>query len=259
MRYKIGIVLSGGGSRGLVHVGVLRALVEAGLAPDCLSGTSAGAIVGALYSAGYDAEAMIEFFARKSPFHLSNLALGKPGWIDTEKIVADFLEYFPDDSFEALEKRLFVAATDLVDARLEVFSSGPLVRPVIASSSIPMVFTPMTIGGRWFADGGILDNFPVEPLLGLCNVVLGVYASPLSEVEDDELKSSIAVTQRAFELGMFYASRNRFHHADLLLSPPELTRYGTFDSKHHREIAELGYRAARERLDEVRRLVERRG
>lgn len=258
MRYRIGIVLSGGGSRGLVHIGVLRALTEAGLAPECLSGTSSGAIVGALYAAGYDADAMVEFFARKSPFHLSKLALGKPGWFDTEKVVADFLEYFPEDSFEALDRRLFVAATDLVDARLEIFSSGPLVRPVIASSSIPMVFTPMNIGGRWFADGGILDNFPVEPCLGLCDVVLGVYASPLSEVEEEELQSSIAVTQRAFELGMFYASRRRFHHVDLLLSPPELADYGTFDSKHHREIAELGYRSTREHLDGIRRLVERR-
>ena len=259
MEYRIGIVLSGGGSRGLVHVGVLRALVEAGLAPQCVSGTSAGAIVGALYSAGFDADEMVEFFARKSPFHLSKLALGKPGWIDTEKIVADFLEYFPEDSFAALERKLFVAATDLVNARLEIFSSGPLVRPVIASSSIPMVFTPMTIGDRWFADGGILNNFPIEPVLGLCDVVLGVYASPLSEVVAKELQSSLAVTQRALELGMFYASRRRFHHADLVISPPGLAEFGTFDSKRHAEIADLGYRATRDRLDEIRRLVERHG
>ena len=124
MEYGLGMVLSGGGSRGLAHVGVLKALGEEGIEPDCLSATSAGAIVAALYAAGYSPEEMLEFFKVKSPFKLSKFALGKPGFIDTEKVVADFLEYFPDNSFEALPKRLYLAATDIVNARLEIFTSG---------------------------------------------------------------------------------------------------------------------------------------
>ena len=222
MQYRLGIVLSGGGGRGLVHIGVLKALGEHGLEPDCISGTSAGAIVGALYAAGYSPEEMFEFFVRKSPFRASRFALGKPGFVDTDKVVADFREYLPEDSFEALGKRLFVTATDIVRGRREVFSSGALIRPVVASSSVPMVFTPTAVDGRLFADGGILDNFPVEPLLGLCDVILGVYASPLRAVEAPELSSTLAVSQRAFEIGMFHNSRRKFHHCDLVLSPPAL-------------------------------------
>jgi NTE family protein len=255
MQYRLGLVLSGGGSRGLAHVGVLRALAEAGIVPDCVSGTSAGAVVGALYAAGYDADAMIEFFDVASPFRFSKVALGKPGFFDTSKVVADFRKYFPDDRFEALGKRLFVTATDLLRARREVFSAGPLVLPLIASSSVPLVFTPTVIQGRPYADGGVLDNFPVEPLLGLCDVVLGVYASPLPSAATRKLASSMAVAHRAFEIGMHFASRRRFHRCDLVLSPEALTGFNLFDVKRHHEIADLGYQAALARLDEIRALL----
>jgi len=256
VEHRLGIVLSGGGSRGLAHAGVLQALAEAGIHPDCVAGTSSGALVGALWAAGCGAERVLEFFETASPFRISRIApLRKPGWIDTGKIEADFRPFFPADSFEALDRRLFVAATDLAAARLEIFSSGPLFRPLLASSSIPMLFTPTVIGGRLFADGGILDNFPVEPLEPLCERLLGVYASPLREADAGRLTSSLAISQRALEIGMYHASARRFARADFVLSPPELSGYATFDTRRHREIAELGYRAARAHMDEIRAAI----
>lgn len=257
MRYRLGIVLSGGGSRGLVHAGVLRALVEEGLAPDVVSGTSAGAMVGALHAAGYSATDVLRFFEDANPFRLSRVAILKPGFIDSAKIAPSFRSWFPEDSFEALARPLFVTGTDLVSGRLEVWSSGELIRPLLASSSVPFVFSPIEIDGRLYADGGIVDNFPVMPLAGLCDVILGVYASPLSRPETDRLDSTFAVSQRALEIGMFHASRRRFHHADLVLSPPELRRFATFDTRRHAEIAELGYRTTLERIGEIRAAMER--
>ena len=148
MRYQLGMVLSGGGARGLAHVGVLEALGEEGIEPQILAGTSAGAIVAALYAAGYSPAEMLEFFVRKNPFRVSKLALVKPGIFDTEKATADFLEYFPENSFEALGKPIFLTATDLVEARGEIFASGPLVPAILASASTPLVFTPTEIGDR---------------------------------------------------------------------------------------------------------------
>jgi NTE family protein len=133
-------VLSGGGSRGLAHAGVLRALVEEGFVPDCLAGTSGGALVGALHAAGYAADTL-RFFDDVHPFRLSRLAaLRKPGFIDNDKIEPAMRQWFPDDSFEALAKPLYVTGTDLVSGRLEIWSSGPLVRPLLASSAVPFVF-----------------------------------------------------------------------------------------------------------------------
>jgi NTE family protein len=258
MTLRLGMVLSGGGSRGLAHAGVLKALAEHDISPDCISGSSAGALVGALHLAGYDAEAILRFFEKTTPFRLSHLApFGKPGWIDTDKIEADFRAFFPDDSFAALRGLLFVTAADLVQARVRVFSSGPLIRPLLASASIPMLFTPTPFEDTLYADGGILDNFPIGPLRGLCRVTLGVYVSPLHRVEAKELDSSLAVTQRAIEIGMYLAAARRFRQVDLVLCPQELEAYSTLDPKRHRDILEVGYRAAIERLEEIRALLAR--
>ncbi len=257
MQYRFGLVLSGGGIRAVAQAGVLAALAEEGIEPDCVSGTSAGALVGALHAAGRTPREIVDFFALRSPFKLTNFALGKPGWIDADKIVADFGESFPDDSFAALGKRLFVTATDLVRARVEVFADGPLIRPLVASSAVPFAFTPVAIDGRLFADGGILNNFPVEPLLGLCDTLIGVHVSSLRQIAPKELGSSLAVAQRAFEVGMFHASQRQFHRCDLVLRPPGLGRFGLFDVKEREEIFAIGLEAGREALPEIRRLLAR--
>ena len=249
------MVLSGGGSRGLAHIGVLKALGEEGIEPDCLSGTSAGAIVAALYAAGHSPAEMLEFFETKHPFRVSRLALRKPGIFDTQKVVGDFLEYFPDDSFDALGKKVFMTATEIVDGRLEIFTSGSLIQALLASSSAPLVFTPTEIDGHWYSDGGVIDNFPIDPLHGLCSTILGVYASPLRQRERADLKSSLAVGMRALEVGMYYRSRDRFHQCDLLICPEELSRYGNFETRHYAEILDIGYRAARARMGEIAALV----
>ncbi len=256
MQYPLGMVLSGGGVRGLAHVGVLKALGEEGIEPQVLSGTSAGAIVAALYAAGYSTDAMLEFFLAKNPFRLSKLSLSRRGIFDTAKVNQDFLEYFPEDSFAALRKPIYLTATDLVNAREEVFASGRLIPAILASASAPLVFTPTEIDGRLFSDGGIIDNFPVEPLVGHCDAILGVYVGPLRRIERQNLNSAFAVSQRALEIGMYYSSKRKFHRCDLVLAPPELSRYGAFDTKLMPEILEIGYRAANERMTEIRRLVK---
>ncbi len=255
MRYRLGIVLSGGGSRGLAHAGVLRALAENGLEPDCIAGTSAGALVGALHASGRDSAEILRFFADANPFRMSRLALNKPGVIDSEKIVGSFHHWFPEDSFEALAKPLFVTGTDLLAGRLEVWSAGPLVRPLLASSAVPFVISPTRVDGRLYVDGGIVNNFPVEPLFGLCDAILGVHATPLSAPSEGDLNSTFAVSQRALEIGMFHASRRKFHHADLVISPAGLSRFSTFDTRRHAEIVEIGYQAALEQMDAIRALL----
>jgi len=206
------MVLSGGGARGLVHAGVLQAMAEQGIEPQVLAGSSAGAIVAALHAAGYSGEEILEFFVEKNPLRLSKLSLVKPGIFDTDKAVGDFLEYFPENTFEALNKRIFLAATDIVEAKPEIFASGPLIPAILASASTPLLFTPTEIDGHWYSDGGIVNNFPVEPLLG---------------------------------------------HCDLLLCPTELSRFGTFDTKHFQEIMQVGYRAVQVQMETILRLLGR--
>lgn len=258
MQHRIGIVLSGGGMRGVAHVGVLQALLDHGIEPECIAGTSAGALVGALYGAGHGAEDMVTFFERTNPRRLTRLTLRKPGLVDIDKYHGLFEEYFPEDSFEALKIKLFVTATDMLAARLEIFTHGPLIPALLASAAVPIVFTPMRFDGRLFSDGGVLNNFPIEPLQVLCDAIVGVYASPLRSPEQAELKSTLAVSQRAFEVAMFLNSRPKFRECDMLLSPPELARYGIF-SKDTREVYDIGYQATVERIGAIREKLDAKG
>jgi NTE family protein len=255
-RATLGLVLSGGGARGIAHIGVIDALRSHGLEPDCIAGSSSGAIIGALAAAGHSTETMLEFFRKASPFRLSAVTMRKAGILDTAKVVASFREYFPDDSFEALKIRLFVTATDIINARLKIFESGPLIPAILASCSMPMVFTPTEVDGRWYVDGGVINNFPIEPLRGRCDVVVGHYASPLRSVRQTDLTGVLAVSERALEVGMRFASKQKFHECDVMLSCPQLNEYGLFDTKHHREIFDVGRRATLASMDSIQRALE---
>jgi NTE family protein len=258
-RGGLGLVLSGGGTRGIAHIGVLRALGEHGIAPERIAGASAGAIVGALYAAGYDPPAMLEFFVRKNPFRLSKVAITGPGIIDTEKVVADFEEYFPANDFAALDRDLRVVATDLVRGEPVVFDSGPLIPALLASSSMPVMFTPMEVGDRVLADGGIVDNFPVDLLAGRCRALLGVHVGPIGTRAREDLRSTLAVLRRALEVGMFHATESKYPACDLVLTPPDLARYGNLDTKHMVEVEQIGFDAAVARMDEIEAIAATAG
>jgi NTE family protein len=253
----IGIVLSGGGTRGIAHIGVLRALGERGIFPDCIAGASAGAIVGALYAAGYAPPEMLEFFIKKNPFRLSKVAFSKPGIIDTAKVVSDFEEYFPENSFEALGRELRIVATDLTRGEPVEFDSGPLIPAVLASSSVPLLFTPLEIGDQVFADGGIVSNFPAELLEGRCRALLGVHASPIRELARSDLNSSLTVLKRALEVGRFRASQAKFERCDVVIRPADLGRFGVFDTKQLVAIEAAGYEAALEHMPAIQDVVNR--
>jgi NTE family protein len=121
------------------------------------------------------------------------------------------------------------------------------------------VFTPTEIDGSWYSDGGILDNFPVGPLEGCCDTILGVYATPLKVIHQADLHSSLAVSLRAFEVGMYLASKAKFPRCASVLCPEELSRFGTFDTRHFDEILDAGYRGARERMGEILRALDGAG
>jgi NTE family protein len=251
----LGLVLSGGGARGIAHIGVIDALRSHGIDADFIAGSSSGAIVGALAAAGHSTETMLEFFQKASPFRFSAVSVLKAGILDTAKVVASFREYFPDDSFEALQVQLFLTATDIINARLKIFESGPLIPAILASSSMPMVFTPTEIDGRWYVDGGVINNFPIEPLRGRCDVVVGHYASPLRTVNHADINGVLAVSERALEVGMHFASKQKFHECDVVLTCPELNQYSLFDTKQHREIFEVGKRTTLAAMDAIKQAL----
>ncbi len=240
MNSTIGLVLSGGGYRGVAHVGAIKALEEFGIVPNVISGTSAGALVGALYAANYSPDEMLTAFRNIKLFGFSRYARKQPGFVDSTSF-EDFLQqYFPENSFDSLSKKLFITATDLLSGRAKVFREGELIRPILASAAFPGIFTPVNISEDLYSDGGILDNFPIQPL-SHCNKIYGVYVSPVKPMQITDFKHSYDVINRAFQLRMHQSSRLKFRLCDMVINPPELGDYRTFNSNHIDELFEIGY------------------
>lgn len=245
-----GLVLSGGGVRGAAHLGAIKAMEEHGIFPTHISGTSSGAIVGALYAAGVSWSEILDFFKTIPIFRTNKYAINKPGFIDTEKFYDDLKKYLPKDNFNDLKKPLFVTATDVINGTLKIFSKGPLIKPLIASASFPGVFTPTQINGSYYIDGGTLNNFPVEPLINICDKIIGIYVNPLKKISIVDLKHSYTVVERAYKIKVAAESMLKFSACDLVICPQELIEYSTFDMNHIDVIFHLGYTATKKALKE---------
>ena len=253
-KFKTSLVLSGGGVRGMAHVGAIQALEEQGIYPEVVSGSSAGAVVGALYCHGYSPAEMKRFFEETPLFQISRFAFGKPGFIDTDKFYKDFVKYFRMDDFESLKKPLFVTAVDMLKGRKKVFSQGELIRPLLASSAFPGLFSPVCIDEVLYSDGGILDNFPVSPVEELAEELIGIYVSPLETIQPESLKYSVNVLERAIRINYSERSMSKFRACDLLVRPPKLVDYGLLDVGKLEEIYRVGYETTKKELRNKLRL-----
>lgn len=245
---NVGLVLSGGGVKGVSHIGVIKALEEFGIYPTHISGSSAGAVIGAFYAAGYTPDEMLSFFETTPLFNISRYAFRKPGFIDTDKFFDDFKKYFPEDNFNALKKKLFITTVDMLNGKIKIFEEGELIKPFLASAAFPGIFSPVTIKNGVYADGGILDNFPVAPLKQSCDEIIGVYISPISTIRAEKLKNSLNVLDRAIKINFSNGSLLKFSDCDLVIHPKSLNKYGLFDTKGIHDIFNIGYQAGLEKL-----------
>ena len=251
-----GLVLSGGGFRGIAHIGVLRALKEFGIRPACIAGTSSGAIIGALYAAGYEETEILKFVEGINIFSIYKYARNKPGFVDTEKFYSEFNKYLSPDHFSSLRIPLYITATNLLNGEPEVFHSGPLIKPILASAAFPGVFTPVRIDKSYYIDGGTLSNFPVDLLKGKCDEIIGVYVNPFRKISYDELKHSYQVLERAYQIRSANNAISRFKDCNVLIIPKGVSKYGTFSIKDMRPLVEIGYQSALKALSAYK---ERRG
>jgi len=256
MNENLGIVLSGGGVRGVAHIGLLQALSENNIHPQVISGTSAGALVGALYAAGYEAKDMLTFFKTTPLFGFSFYATAKPGLLDSEKYRQFFERYFPVDNFSDLHKRLFVGATDIANARGVLFEEGELIRPLLASAALPPLFTPVEIDNKLYVDGGIMDNFPVEPLTYECTQIIGSYVNPVSKLSKKYFTNSAKVFRRAADLRLYADSQFKFSQCKYVFEPEALSKFGLLDTKQIDVIFKIGYETACRDMGKILQAIE---
>jgi len=246
---KIGLVLSGGGVKGIAHIGLIKALQEHEIDVHVVSGTSVGALVGALYANDSSIEQMLAFF-RETPLMKYNFfTFVKPGLMDTERYHDLFKRHFDNDSYESLAKKLYVVATNLQDGDQRLFSSGELVRTLLASAALPPVFSPVEIEGQLYADGGIMNNFPVEPLIDECDFIIGSNVSAIKHIPKKAINSSLKLTNRVTSLMIYAANRLKLRYCDLVFEPEEIETFGILDKKGIEKAFETGYDHACKKLE----------
>lgn len=159
---RIGIALGGGAAKGFAHIGVIKMLEANGLAPAVVSGTSAGSVVGALYASGMNAFEMQEKAVALDEAKIRDLQLSSGGLVLGQKLEDYVNEQVHRKPLEQMAKPFVVVATRLEDGERTVFARGNTGQAVRASSSVPGVFQPVTIGKYHFVDGGIVSPVPVD-------------------------------------------------------------------------------------------------
>ncbi|MEN6619169.1 MAG: patatin-like phospholipase family protein [Rikenellaceae bacterium] len=245
-KYKLGLTLSGGGVKGFAHAGALMAMEELGLKPNVISGTSAGAIVGALYSSGQSPDSIRKIFKTKYFNNFVELTIPKSGLFGT----ADFIKFLKDnilvETFEELQIPLKVVATDFDNGKSVVFSSGELSRRIMASACVPVFFNPIEIDGVHYVDGGIFKNFPVSVIRKSCEKMIGINVSPL--ITKKYSKTIVGIAERSYHF-MFRANTVEDKRlCDVLVEVEQAMQFKVYDLKKVDLIFKLGYNAMKEAI-----------
>lgn len=213
---RLGIALGGGAARGWAHVGVLKALAEHGIEPDIICGTSIGAMVGGMYAAGRlrEFEDWVVRLTRRDVFSLLDFRLSGGGPLAGKRLMDLYRERLGDITIEDLPRQYAAVATDLKTGSEVWLQRGSLLTAIRASISIPGVFTPVLVRGRWLVDGGLVNPVPVSLCRALgADLVIAVdlnqgIVSRVSRLPDAEMKSAV-VRHHSDDSGQLQADKER--------------------------------------------------
>lgn len=269
---KLGLVLSGGGARGLAHIGVLRALEESGIHPDIITGASMGGIVGALYALNINATALQSmltdlnfdellearnfFYSQKANKILNSVIqqtaliplFTKLGFDSGRKIRKVFKELTHDKEFKDLKIPFACVAVDLITERLITLNSGKLYEAMYATGAIPPYLEPLEKDGMFLADGGILSNAPVDAAKEMgADKVIVVDVNPLQTFRRKEnYKNAFDIILRVLDTTLDALYIDDLAKADYLIQIPLNFDIFEFDKKD--EIVKIGYMVGKESI-----------
>ncbi|MCU0456216.1 MAG: patatin-like phospholipase family protein [Bacteroidales bacterium] len=286
-RPKIGVALSGGGSLGIAHLGLLKVMEEAGLKPDCISGVSMGSVIGGLYSLGYSADSLLNMlrstnlndalvnkipedmiiYAEKryfqnsiTSFPVSRRKVDLPTGLTNGQVIENFLNFYAwpaadINDFRKLPIPFMCVASDILTVSVVKFDTGYLPQAIRASLAIPSVFTPVRMDSLVLLDGGIYRNFAPSEAIDLgADIVIGSYTGFHWKDQDELEDISDILKQIAFSLGYIDFEQQKKLVKYLIM--PDLKGYSSMDFSRVDSIFMRGYKAAAPFREKFRRLAD---
>lgn len=248
---RVGLALSGGAARGMAHVGVIKALVQHDISIDCIAGTSAGGLVGALYAAGKRCSEIEELTKNVDWKDLVRPRFRSFGLMSSERLESLVDEMIDGKSFEDLEIPFRAVAVDVVTGEEIVFDSGPVARAVRASSSVPGVFAPVEWEGRLLVDGGLRNNLPADVVREMgAELVISVDVN-YHQIKPGGPENTTDVILAAMRIVMNNNKRSAEEHSDIIIRP-QLSGFNYYDLKQAEELIVRGETAALEQMPQIR-------
>lgn len=226
---KIGYALGGGMAWGLFHIGVLNVLEENHIYPDIITGTSMGAIIGALYASGLSVGEIKQMAIKlnwKQMIGLTDISLPLNGF-KGKKIISLLKSILKERTFSQLKIKFACVATDLMTGNQVLLQDGSLIEALRASISLPVVFTPTKINGRYLIDGGLVNVVPVSACRDMgADFIFGVNAIP-------RFGDNLSIQERC---ETYYDYQQRAGHEE---ESPSSKEYGTLYRLHLRHIENI--------------------
>ena len=260
MSKKLGLVLGAGGARGVAHIGFLQVLFENGIMPSCVSGASAGSVVGACLGAGLTPEEMYSQIQnlKKGEVIEPLPKLSSNGLFSTKRVEQKLRSVIGYKRICDLSIDFCCVAADLISGEAKVFDGNyDTVKAITASSCIPGIFEPVTVGGRQYLDGGLLDRLPIDAIRRFEPDVIVAVDVFTRDSSKEEYKTVASVLGRAFELMDQENTEGKTtkEKPDLLVLP-KLTGMSQYSFKNLDHAYFEGYQAGIENIKEIKRLLE---
>jgi NTE family protein len=250
--YKFGIALSGGGARGILHIGVLEALRKYGIHPEVVSGTSMGALVGAFYASGMEPLQILDLVKSSKLHRMINWKIPANGLLDLKKLLPILQKYIPEDDFACLKTPFCCTVTNLNSGQMEVKSSGQLFQWILASASIPVIFEPQVIDGTTYVDGGLFSSLPAKCIRNQCRFLIGVHVN--RNDPEENIQGFKAIAERSFRLVFAKNVNESFALCDFIIDPPQTRLFNTFDFGKADEIYRIGFDETEQKIAELFKL-----
>ncbi|MDR7236172.1 MULTISPECIES: patatin-like phospholipase family protein [Neobacillus] len=251
---KIGLALGSGGARGFAHLGVIKALKDAGIPIHLIAGSSMGALVASFYGAGIDMERLYKLSTAFKRKYFLDFTVPKMGFISGKK-VKEFIKVFTHGkNIEELDIPIGIVATDLLTGEKVVFQTGPVADAVRASISIPGIFVPEKYNGRILVDGGVSDRVPVSVAKEMgADIVIAVDVSRVKR--NAEILSIYDVIMQSIDIMQAEIINNREIAASVMIRPP-VEIYSSRAFTNIDEIINLGEEEAKKSLHQIKTVID---